>query len=79
MNFIKKNEDRDITSDTRAVLSSIYRYKNMNEKELTRLIKCSGKLTSEEVEKFKRVYKSTMNDLMTLFSDEEIKKYIGID
>ena len=79
VDFLKKNEDRDITSDTRAVLSSIYRYKNIDEKELIRLIKCSGKLTSEEVEKFERIYKSTMNDLITLFSDEEIKKYIGID
>jgi hypothetical protein len=31
------------------------------------------KNTDEEVEKFKRVYKSTMNDLMRLFSNEEIK------
>ena len=74
-----KNEDRDITSDTRAVLSSIYRYKNIDEKELVRLIKCSGRLENDEIEKFERVYKSTMEDLITLFSSEEIKKYIGID
>ena len=79
LNFIMKNEDRDITSDTRAVLSSIYRYKNIDEKELVRLIKCSGRLENDEIEKFVRVYKSTMEDLVTLFSSEKIKKYIGID
>ena len=50
IDFIIRNEDRDITSDTRAVLSSIYRYKNIDEKELVRLIKCSGKLENDEIE-----------------------------
>lgn len=77
--FIKKFEDSDITSDTRAVLNTIYRYVNMNDQELIRLIKCSGKLEKEEIEKFKNVYKSTMDDLIKLFSkDEKIKEYIGI-
>ena len=77
--FITKNEEKDITSDTIAVLNAIYRYLNIEDKELIRLIKCTGDLENEEVEKFKNVYKSTMEDVIQLFSkDEEIKKYIGI-
>jgi len=77
--FLEEFEDRNIISDTKAVLGSIYRYNNIDEKELYRLIKCSGKLEKDEKEKFKKVYESTMNDLVELFStDEEIKKYIGV-
>ena len=77
--FISKNEDKDITSDTIAVLNSIYRYLNIEDEELIRLIKCTGNLEKEEIEKFKNVYKNTMEDLIQLFSkDEEIKKYIGM-
>ena len=78
-NFITKNEDKDITSDTIAVLNAVYRYLNIEDIELVRLIKCTGKLEEEEIKKFKSVYKSTMEDLIELFSkDKKIKEYIGI-
>lgn len=78
--FLRSFEGRDITNDTRAVLSSIYRYNNIDEKELSRLIKCSGKLINSDIEKFKNVYKKTMNDLIEIFSkDQEMKKYIGME
>ena len=78
--FLRSFEGRDITNDTRAVFSSIYRYNNIDEKELSRLIKCSGKLINSDIEKFKNVYKKTMNDLIEIFSkDQEMKKYIGME
>lgn len=78
-NFITKNEDKNITSDTIAVLNAVYRYLNIEDIELVRLIKCTGKLEEEEIKKFKSVYKSTMEDLIELFSkDKKIKEYIGI-
>ena len=53
---------------------------NIDEKELSRLIKCSGKLINSDIEKFKNVYKKTMNDLIEIFSkDQEMKKYIGME
>ena len=76
---MQKNENRDITNDARAVLSSIFRYNNIDDKELIRLIRCSGELENDQVEKFKRVYKSTMNDLMALFSDAKMKEYMGLN
>lgn len=42
------------------------------------MIRCSGKLDEESVQKFLRVYKSTMEDLTELLSeDDEIKGFIG--
>ena len=79
IDFMQKNENRDITNDARAVLSSIFRYNNIDDKELIRLIRCSGELENDQVEKFKRVYKSTMNDLMALFSDAKMKEYMGLN
>lgn len=46
--------------------------------DIVKKIKIVGNLSSDEVSKFLDLYKSTMNDLEELFSeDEEIKKMIG--
>lgn len=78
--FLERNEDKEIANDTRAVLGSIYRYNNIDEEELYRLIRCSGRLEKDEIEKFKNVYENTMNDLIELFSeDKEIVKYLNME
>ena len=77
--FLKVNEENDKGSDLRAVLSSVYRYKHISEEDLKRFIRSVGRLTTEEVEKFLRVYKSSMEDLIELFAeDERMRRYLGI-
>lgn len=77
--FLKENEENDKGADLRAVLSSIYRYKNISEKELKRYIRNVGDLTIEEVDKFLRLYKYSMADLIELFTaDERMKEYLGL-
>lgn len=45
---------------------------------LVRKIRLVGKLSLDEIQKFLRVYKSTMEDLRELFSaDEEIRELLG--
>lgn len=62
----------------RAVISSVYRYKKLDDEKIKEMIRCYGHLNEESVEKFLSVYKSTMNDLIELFSnDDELKKLIG--
>ena len=60
------------------MISTLYRYKKKQDEDLKDMIRCSGKLDEESVQKFLRVYKSTMADLIELLSeDDEIKKFIG--
>ena len=71
--------ESDKISDLTAVINSVYRYRIVDDNEIRRLIRCTGKLSNDEIEKFLRVYKATMEDLIKLFStDEEMKEYIGI-
>ena len=71
--------DNEKGSDLRAVLSSIYRYNHMEDKDLKRYIISVGRLTPDEIEKFMDVYKKTMNDLLQLFtSDPRMKEYLGL-
>ena len=76
--FLIANEENDKGSDLRAVLSSIYRYRHISEEDLKRFIRSVGRLSQDEVEKFLRVYKSSMEDLIELFAEDEIMRYLGI-
>jgi len=79
MDFLNLFADSDIVSDLTALMSSVYRYKTIDNNEIKRLIRCTGELSNDEIEKFLRVYKTTMEDLIELFStDERLKAYIGI-
>ena len=79
MNFLNTFAESDKISDLTAVISSIYRYKTVDDSEIKRLIRCTGHLSNDEIEKFLQVYKATMEDLIELFStDEKLKAYIGI-
>lgn len=77
--FLMENEENDKGADLRAVLSSIYRYKHISEKEIIRSIRSSGRLTLEDANIFLRLYKSSMEDLIELFSDDErMKEYLSL-
>ncbi len=79
MDFLHTFAESDKTSDIQAVINSIYRYKTVDDNEIRRLIRCTGKFPNDEIENFLRVYKNTMEDLIELFSaDEILKAHIGI-
>ena len=72
-------EESDKSADLRAVIRSIYRCKHSSDKELKRHIRCVGKLSEEEVEKFLVLYKKSIDDLVQLFSvDQRMKEYLGL-
>jgi len=76
--FIQQYGETEKASDLRAVISAVYNYRKMVDVDIIKKIKIVGNLSSDEVSKFLDLYKSTMNDLEELFSeDEEIKKMIG--
>lgn len=76
--FLDTYGESEKASDLRAVISTVYRYKKLNDDQIKRMIRNAGHLDEETIEKFLRVYKSTMTDLEELFTeDEEIKKLIG--
>lgn len=76
--FIQQYGETEKASDLRAVISAVYNYRKMVDGDIVKKIKIVGNLSSDEVSKFLDLYKSTMNDLEELFSeDEEIKKMIG--
>ncbi len=75
---MSNNSDNQRANDLRAVISTLYRYKKINDEDLEEMIRCSGKLNEESVKKFIRVYKSTMEDLIELLSENDgIKRMIG--
>ncbi len=78
IDFLRRYEETDKTSDLRAVISSVYRYKRITDEQIKQMIHHAGHLDEETVEKFLHVYKSSMEDLIEMFSyDEELKKLIG--
>lgn len=80
LEFLKHFSDSEKTNDLAALISSVYRYLCVDADEIRRLIKCTGKLSITEIEMFLHVYKSTMDDLIELFSsNKDIEKYIGIN
>lgn len=76
--FIQQYGETEKASDLRAVISAVYNCRKMSDEDIVNKIRIAGHLSIEEVNKFLKVYKSTMDDLEQLFSaDEEIKKVIG--
>lgn len=76
--FLKEYGETEKASDLRAVISSVYRYKKLDDEKIKEMIRYYGHLNEESVEKFLSVYKSAMKDLIELFSnDDELKKLIG--
>ncbi|MCT4592811.1 MAG: hypothetical protein N4A57_00845 [Anaeromicrobium sp.] len=80
LEFLTNNASHKVKmNDAIAVINSLYRYNNLDENELKRLIKCTGPLTIEEIDKFLIVYKKTMKDIAEMISEnEEIQQYVGI-
>ena len=78
IDFLQKYEGTDKTSDLKAVISSVYRYKMITDAQIKQMIRHAGHLDEETVDKFLNVYKASMEDLLEMFSDdEELKKLIG--
>lgn len=76
--FLNQYGESEKVSDVRAVISAVYKYKNMQDADIKDKIRLAGHLTDDDVDRFLRIYKSTMSDLDELFSaDDEIKKMIG--
>lgn len=79
LDFLRNNSSNKKINDLKAVISSLYRYLHSDDVELRRLIMCTGSLTGTEIEMFLHVYKSTMEDLAAMFSqNQEMKNYIGL-
>lgn len=77
--FLNVYSESDKTSDLSAVISGLYRYKNIDDNEIRRMIKYTGKLSNDNIERALSVYKKTMEDLIQLFSTEsQMKEYIGL-
>ncbi|MDF2503032.1 Qat anti-phage system QueC-like protein QatC [Clostridium sp.] len=75
--FLEQYSGSEKSSDLRAVMSSIYRYRNLDDKKIKQMIHYSGTLDNESTEKFIRLYKVTMEDLKEMFSkDKEMMKLI---
>jgi len=78
--FFSNHDNSDTTNDVAALMSALYRYENMDEDELIRLVKCTGYLSEDEISKFALLYKSTMCDVKELFAkDQKLIRYIGVD
>lgn len=76
-NFIKNSTEAK-RSDLEDLLSSIIRADESTDNELKRRIAMTGKLSSEEIELFLRLYKSTICDLKQLLNrSNEYKRLIG--
>ena len=78
MEFIRRSK-KDKPNDVKAILSSLYRFHTIEDSELMRLISCTGPLESEEMERFLRVYRSTMIDLINIINDDGMLNYVGVN
>ena len=79
LDFLRHYSTGSKINDLNAVINSVYRYVHSDDSELKRLIMCTGNLTAEEIGAFLHVYKSTMDDLIIMFSkDQDMKNYIGL-
>ena len=68
--FISAFSESERSYDLSAVISSISRFKHSNEKQIRRLVKATGSLTPDEIEKFERVYSSGISDLIELMNKD---------
>ena len=75
--FLADFSKSDKSLDLNAVINSIYRFKHDSSEQIRQLIRNTGPLLNEEVDKFEQLYKSGMNDLIELFSkDPRMEKYL---
>lgn len=75
--YLEHNAENDKSNDFYAVLGSVYRFKNASDREIKRLIQCTGQLTPSQIEKFERVYTEGMRDLISYFKkDSQMEKYL---
>ncbi|MEG1958001.1 MAG: Qat anti-phage system QueC-like protein QatC [Lachnospiraceae bacterium] len=75
--FLNQYGETEKSSDLRAVMSTVYRYKKLDDNMIRQMIGYAGSVDAETTEKFLNLYKSTMEDLLELFSkDEEMLKLI---
>lgn len=81
LDFLKNADLKKIkVNDAIAIINSVYRYNHIDDDELRRLIKCTGPLTTDEINMFMDVYKKTMEDLIEMLTENnEISNYAGID
>lgn len=76
--FLNQYGESEKSNDLRAVISAVYQYKCMQDSDIKNKIRLAGHLTEEEVNKFLRLYKATMEDLDELFSvNSDMKKMLG--
>ncbi len=76
--FLNQYGESEKSNDLRAVISAVYQYKCMQDSDIKNKIRLTGHLTEEEVNKFLRLYKATMEDLDELFSvNSDMKKMLG--
>ncbi|WP_332238496.1 Qat anti-phage system QueC-like protein QatC [Sporolactobacillus sp. KGMB 08714] len=77
--LLQRLSESNRSNDLFAVISSIYRYQNVGDAEIKRLIMCTGTLSINDIENYTRVYKKTMEDLIELFfQDPKMKEYIKL-
>ena len=77
LNFHHEFDDK--ASDVRAVLSMVYKNKEITDENLRKMINCTGEMQPIEVKKFMKVYRDTINDLIELISgSDEMKEYLGL-
>ena len=57
-------------SDIKALIAALHRYKNCNDNMLKRLIRTTGPINEENMDKHLHVYKSTMDDVSQLLLKE---------
>ena len=77
IDFLNQYGETEKSSDLRAVMSTVYRYKNLDDNMIRQMIGYAGSIDTDTTEKFLKLYKSTMEDLLELFSkDEEMFKLI---
>ena len=75
--FLSGFLESDKSLDLSAILNSIYRFQNSTSEQIRQLIRNTGPLTEDDVNKFEQLYLSGMNDLIELFSkDPGMEKYI---
>lgn len=75
--IISSFSDSDISLDLNAVVNSVYRFTHCSSKQIRQLIKNTGPLSDEDVDKYERLYTSGMKDLIELFNrDPEMEKYL---
>lgn len=75
--FLREYGETEKSNDLRAVMSTVYRYKKLDDDAIRQMIRYAGLLDDDSAEKFLKLYKSTMEDLLELFSkDVEILKLI---